>query len=317
MSRRGQQNAPRPFILRRLFQAHARALVFTAGKLYRTPGATLLTAAVIGITLALPAGLHVLVNNLDELRYGWESSVQASLFLKQDVSETAGRKLAKTLAKRPEVARSLYISPKEGMAEFRQLSGFGGALDLLENNPLPAVITVQPDGKLDSLQAQKLFNELATLKEVDSARLDQDWLERLQAFLQIARRLNQTLALLFGLAVVIAVGNTIRLEIHSRREEIEVMKLLGATNAFVHRPYLYLGLWYGFAGGVLAWLLTQIMLWLLAGPVKRLTGLYDSAFALAGMDLSTGLLLVAAAIGLGVLGSAWTVTRHLHAIEPS
>ncbi len=311
------RNPTRPFLLRRILQAHARALVFTAGKLYRAPGASLLTASVIGITLALPAGLHVLVNNLDGLRYGWESSVQASLFLRSTVSETQGRKLAQSLQLRPDVERVRYISSADGLKEFRQLSGFGDALDLLEHNPLPAVISVQPDSQLDARKAQKLFNELAGLAEVESARLDQAWLERLQAFLQIARRLNQTLALLFGLAVVFAVGNTIRLEIHSRREEIEVMKLLGASNAFVHRPYLYLGLWYGLAGGALAWLLTQVMLWLLAGPVKQLAGLYDSNFVLAGMDPLTGLLLVLAGIGLGILGSAWTVMRHLHAIQPS
>lgn len=308
--------APRPFVLRRLFQAHARAFVFTAGKLYRAPGATLLTAAVIGITLALPAGLHVLVNNLDGLRYGWESSVQASLFIKQDVSADEGRKLADRLAKRTDVAQASYISRQQGLQEFRQHSGFGSALDLLEQNPLPAVISVQPKTDLSDTQAAKLFEELTALTAVDSARLDQTWLQRLQAFLQIARRLTETLALLFGLAVIIAVGNTIRLEIHSRREEIEVMKLLGASNAFVHRPYLYLGLWYGFIGGLIAWLLTQAMLWLLAGPIQRLAGLYDSGFALAGMNMSTTLILIGGAVGLGVIGSAWTVRRHLHTIEP-
>lgn len=307
----------RPFFLHRLAQAHARAFVFTAGKLYRQPGAALLTAAVIGITLALPAGLHVLVSNLDGLRYGWERSVQASLFLKDEVSEKAGRELTAQLEQRDEVAVAHYISRKEGLAEFRQHSGFGNALDLLKENPLPAVISVQPRTDLDPAQAEGLFNELASLKEVDSARLDQAWLERLQAFLDIARRLSLSLALLFGLAVMLAVGNTIRLEIHQRREEIEVMKLLGASHAFVHRPFLYLGLWYGLAGGLLAWLLTQIMLWLITGPVQRLAGLYESGFALSGLGFGMGMALVGSAIGLGVLGSAWTVHRHLHDIEPN
>ena len=310
------RSTPRPFILRRLLQAHAQAFVFTAGKLYRAPAATLLTAAVIGITLALPAGLHVLVNNLDGLRYGWESSVQASLFIKQDVSETQGRKLAKKLAARGDVEQALYISRQQGLNEFSQHSGFGDALELLDENPLPAVISVQPKTSLTTAQAEKLFKELSALEVVDSARLDQTWLQRLQAFLQIARRLTQTLALLFSLAVIIAVGNTIRLEIHSRREEIEVMKLLGASNAFVHRPYLYLGLWYGLIGGIIAWVLTQAMLWLLASPIQRLAGLYDSPFALAGLNLSSSLLLIAGAVALGVIGSAWTVRRHLHSIEP-
>ncbi|MGB1580380.1 MAG: permease-like cell division protein FtsX [Nevskiales bacterium] len=311
------RTSPRPFIARRLFQAHARALLFTAGKLYRKPGAALLTAAVIGITLALPAGLHVLVNNLDGLRYGWESSVQASLFLKQDVSDSDGQKLAKQLAEREDVAAAHYISRQQGLEEFRKLSGFGAALDLLEDNPLPAVISVQPITELNKQQAEALRQALEQLDAVDSARMDQIWLERLQGFLHIARRLSQSLALLFGLAVIIAVGNTIRLEIENRREEIEVMKLLGATNAFVHRPFLYLGLWYGLAGGILAWVLTQVMLWLLAGPVKRLAGLYDSQFALAGMDFGTALGLILAAIALGITGSAWTVTRHLRNIEPN
>ncbi|MDX1496725.1 MAG: permease-like cell division protein FtsX, partial [Salinisphaeraceae bacterium] len=158
------RNDSRPFILRRLLQAHARALIFTAGKLYRKPGAALLTAAVIGITLALPAGLHVLVNNLDGLRYGWETSVQASLFLKQEVSENEGRQLAKQLAERKDVATARYISRQEGLEEFRKLSGFGEALDLLEGNPLPAVISVQPVTELNKQQAESLFQDMKKLE---------------------------------------------------------------------------------------------------------------------------------------------------------
>lgn len=307
---------PRPALPIRLAQAHAQALVFTAGKLARNPLASLLTAAVIGITLALPAGLHVLMNNLDGLRYGWERSTQAALFLKDEISESSGRELARRLDTRPDIAEARYISAEQGWQEFRAVSGFGEALDLLQDNPLPAVISVQPASGLQTDSMTKLFAELAALPEVGMARMDQAWLQRLQALLDIARRLTLGLTGLFALAVIFAVGNTIRLEIYNRRDEIEVMKLLGASNAFVHRPFLYLGLWYGLIGGLVAALLVQALLWLLHTPVRQLAGLYESDFVLSGLGPLSTLLLIGGSILLGVAGSILTVRRHLQAILP-
>lgn len=299
-----------------LGQHHARAFLFTAGKLSAHPLSSLLTALVIGITLALPAALHLLVKNLDALSFSWERTVQASLFLEDSMSEDAGRALTKRIRQRPEVAQADYISRQQALEEFRELSGFGAALDLLDENPLPAVIAVQPSNEASNTQIDALLKELQNTKGVESARIDQSWLERLNAILTIVQHIVQALAVLLALAVVVTVGNTIRLDIQNRKAEIEVMKLLGATNAFVRRPFLYTGVWYGLCGGIVAWLLLHFMLWVLSGPTSYLAGLYQSSFSLSGLDFEATVLLFAAGVFLGWFGSWWTVSRHLSAIEP-
>jgi cell division transport system permease protein len=302
---------------RRWLLENVRSLVATLGRLSREPLSTFLTAAVIGVTLALPAGLHVLVQNVSAISYSWEGALQASLFLEDDVSPERGKALVRELEKRQDVAKASYISREQSMVEFRELSGFGEALDLLADiNPLPAVIVVTPQRNLPQERMQSLVNALAALPEVEVAKLDQKWLERLYAILAIIERAVMIIAGVLALAVVVSVGNTIRLEIENRRDEIVVMKLIGAPNSFIRRPFLYTGLWYGLAGGALACVLVQGAVFALTGPTRRLAGLYESSFTLVGLTGEATLLLLAAGVTLGVLGSAWTVGRHLGRYEP-
>jgi len=297
-------------------QDHLRALFATLGRLFRTPMSTFLTAAVIGITLSLPASLHVLLRNVSAVSYSWEGSLQASLFLKDSVTPERGRALAQSLAARPGVARASYISREQSLAEFRDLSGFGEALDLLSDNPLPAVIVVTPQRNLGEGPTNQLLDALSQLPEVEVAKLDQKWLERLYAILAIVERGVLIVSALLALAVVVTVGNTIRLDIENRREEIIVMKLIGAPDSFIRRPFLYTGFWYGLFGGLIAWLLVHAALEALAGPARRLAGLYDSAYQITGPSAGSVLALLAAGVLLGALGSAWTVGRHLGRYEP-
>lgn len=295
---------------------HWRVLVFTLRRLVKNPAGSLLTAAAIGITLALPAGLHVMLQNISTLSYSWESSVQASLFLRDTVSEAEGEKLARELGRREGIAEASYISRTKALAEFRQLSGFGEALDVLQENPLPAVIVVRPHTSHGPEQIDQLVRELGALPGVDQARLDTAWLERLYAILDIIRLGVQIIGGLLALAIVITVGNTIRLDIQSRREEIVVLKLIGATDAFIRRPFLYTGTCFGLLGGVLAWLLVSFGLWTLSTPVEKLASLYQSDYQLSGLALDSSLALLGGAMLLGWLGSWWTVARHLGDIEP-
>jgi cell division transport system permease protein len=311
---RGGERASWP---RRWLGEHARVLVATLGKLTREPASALLTAAVVGITLALPAGLHVLVQNVSAVSYSWEGSLQASLFLRDSVGAERGRELAATLKRRPGIAAAGYISREQSLVEFRELSGFGEALDLLADNPLPAVIVVTPQRELSRKRMDALMQELAALPEVEVAKLDQKWLDRLYAILAIVERAVLVIAALLALAVVVTVGNTIRLEIENRREEIVVMKLIGAPDSFIRLPFLYTGLWYGLGGGILAWLLVHGALYILSGPAHRLAGLYGSRYELSGLDAQASLAVLAAGLFLGLLGSAWTVARHLSRYEPS
>ncbi|MEQ8798445.1 MAG: permease-like cell division protein FtsX [Salinisphaeraceae bacterium] len=300
----------------RLAQQHARDLIDSLGRLYRTPVASLLTACVIGITLALPGGLRLLLTQLDALSYQWQDTVQASLFLNAEVDAERGRALATSLAERDDIASTRFISREEALAEFRQLSGFGEAIDAMADNPLPAVITLQPSPDLDADGVSGLIDALGERPEVDQARLDQAWLKRLYAVLDVARRAVGLIAVLLAFAVVFIVGNTIRLDIENRREEIAIMKLLGAPDGFVRRPFLYSGFWYGLGGGLLAWLLLSICLLALSGPVERLVSLYGNDGGMAWLSWRESGFLILSGVLLGWLGSAWTVGRHLRAIEP-
>ena len=272
---------------------HLWVLVSSLGQLWRTPFSTLMTAAVIGIALALPAGLHVLLSNVQQLSSGWEDSAQVSLFIKQGVPEKRIQGLADRLRGWDGVAEVRYISREQALAEFREQSGFGGALDALDENPLPAVLVLRPTAEAAApANMERLLARVQKLEPVDLAQLDMEWVRRLSGIIALGKRGVLLLAGLLGLAILLVVGNTIRLTILNRREEIVITKLIGATNAFIRRPFLYTGLWYGLMGAVLAWLLVAALLGLLSDPVNRLSFLYNSDFSLGGVGLETVLILL-------------------------
>lgn len=306
----------RPRWFARWTQEHLRVLFFSLGKIARAPLAAGLTALVISIALALPASLYVAVRNLSTIGYSWQESLQISLFLKQTVSSERGAALAREIGNEAGVASTVYISREQSLAEFRALSGFGEALDLLKDNPLPAVVAVTPERRQPKAEVQRLLERLSSLPEVDLAKLDQQWMERLYALLAIAERAVGIIALLLGLAVMVIIGNTIRLDIEARREEIEVMKLIGAPSSFVRRPFLYSGFWFGFGGGVLAWMLVAAGTSMLAAPTAELAGLYGSDFRLSGLGLRDGFSLILSGIVLGWTGAFLTVSRRIAQIEP-
>jgi len=291
--------------------------VTTARRLLGTPLSSLLTWLVIGVAMALPAGLYVALGTVERLAAGWDGAARLSLYLERSLSDADGRALAATLAGDTRFTVTGYISPEQGLEEFRSLSGYGDILDSLPYNPLPAVIVLRPTAAtVDAAGAPALLQELAEIPGVDRAQLDLEWVQRLQAMTRLARRGVWVLAGLLGLGVLLVTGNTIRLAIENRREEIVVVKLVGGSNAFVRRPFLYTGLWYGVGGAVVGWLMLQGSLLWLGGPVARLAGLYRSEFALAWLGAGESLLMLAFGALLG-LGGAWlAVGRHLAGIEP-
>ena len=300
------------------FLRHLQVFFSSLGQLSRRPASTLMTAAVLGIALALPAGLHVLLKNLEAVTAGWDGATHISLFLQQEVSEDGARALAAGLREGPDVAKVRYISREQALAEFRQLSGFGDALDALQANPLPAVLVVRPAAGVAGPDAvEALVKRLRQRPEVDMAQLDMQWVKRLYALMEIGQRGVWVLGSLLALAVLLVVGNTIRLAIQNRRDEIVVIKMVGGTDAFIRRPFLYTGAWYGLMGGVIAFALVQGALGVLSEPVRHLAGLYHSAFRLEGLGLdTTGTLLLSGTL-LGLVGSWLAVGRHLREIEPT
>ncbi len=295
---------------------HVQVLLASLGRLLRQPLGTLMTAAVIGIAVALPTGMYLLVTNVQALASAWEGGSSISLFLEAGTSELAATELAATLRSRDEVAEVQLITADQALAEFRRLSGFGEALDLLDENPLPPVLLVQPAAVDDPTAAAQLAEGLRGIAEVEIARADLQWLQRLHAITRIAERGILVLAALLAAAVLLVVGNTIRLEIEQRHQEIEISKLVGATDAFIRRPFLYEGLWYGLFGAVLAGLLVSVSLLLLRGPAERLAGLYESQFDLAaGIPNTLGVILLVTPL-LGLVGAWLAVGRHLRRIQP-
>ncbi len=306
----------RPGWLARIGHEHLRVLFFSLGKIGQAPLAAALTALVIGIALALPAGLYVATRNLSSVGYSWQANLQISLFLKDSAGLERGQALAREIGSDKMVGKTSYISREQSLKDFRNQSGFGDALDILEHNPLPAVIVVTPNAGQTQENVSQLADRLSKLPEVDIAKLDRQWLERLYALLAIAERSVGILALLLGLAVMVIIGNTIRLDIESRRDEIEVMKLIGAPDSFIRRPFLYAGFWFGLGGGLLAWALVAAGTHVMAGPSAELASLYGSDFRLAGLATSDGLALSAAGIVLGWAAAFVTVSRRLALIEP-
>jgi len=297
---------------------HVQAFISSLGQLCRSPIASLLTAAVIGISLALPAGFYVILENTRRITAGWEGSVQITAFLHMDVSDARGRELATELGKNQNIAHIKYISRAEALAEFRQSSGFGEALNALEDNPLPSLLLIspRPDTHPEEMAAN-LLTLLKALPEVDNAQYDQQWVRRLNAMILIVQRIVVIMAVFLGMAVLLIIGNTIRMLIYHRRSEIEIAKLFGATDGFIQRPFLYSGFWYGLCGGLFAWLLIRGSLKLVEKPASHLAELYTSNFSLTGLTFDETLILIGAGVLLGLIGSWFSVSHHLRAIEPA
>ncbi|MBL8200915.1 MAG: ABC transporter permease [Chromatiales bacterium] len=295
---------------------HAQSAVGALGTLSRNPVATALTVTVIGIALALPAALGVLVQSGRSLAGGWADVRDFSVYLAPGVALDRAEALAGELRANPDVASVRLIPAEAAAAELGKDPGFAGAMAALESNPLPHTLVVRPTEAIDNAALDQLGAEVRKAPGVDQVKLDLQWVERLNAVLDFLRRLGVLVGGLLIAAVVIVVGNTIRLDIQNRSAEIEVAKLLGATNAFVRRPFLYLGLWYGVLGGIVAVLVLLGGLWSLGGPIARLAGLYGSSFELGGASGGSVLAVLAGGVLAG-WGGAWlAVSRHLAAIQP-
>jgi len=293
-------------------------MLFSLGRLWLQPFSSLMTIAVIGIALALPAGLFVLLQNVNTVSDQWDDASQISLFLKQDLSDKKIKRLNDDIVTWPQIGKTHYQTAEQSLTEFRELSGLGHLLDTLPDNPLPPVITLYPaDENMPAEMIKDLLKKLEALPEVVQAQLDMEWLQRLRSINKLLARGITLLGLLLSLSVLLVIGNTIRLAILSRQSEIKVMKLVGATDRFIRRPFLYTGFWYGFIGGLFAWGLLLIAMSMLTAPISELASQYSSDYHLQWF---TGLLLLylpLIGLFLGILGAWLAVSRHLHAIEPT
>ena len=295
---------------------HVSTSLGALGRIVRHPFSSLMIVLVIAVTLALPAAINLIVKNARTISGSWDNALDFSVFLKQELSESEAEELGRLIGQRADVESVRFISASQALGEFKEQSGFGAALDQLPDNPLPHTLVVRPGPGNTSASIVLLQEELRNLPETEHVQVDTEWVQRFHAILDIVRQAIAIGAALLGIAIVVIIGNTIRLDIENRREEIEVTKLIGASNAFVRRPFLWTGFWYGLFGGLLALALVYYGLFLLQGPVARLAGLYQTNVAITSMSVVEAAAIIGIGVFLGLLGSWVTTARHMRRIEP-
>lgn len=299
-----------------LLSGHLLALQSAWKRLRAAPLPTFMTVMVIAIALSLPAAMHLLIKNAKVLGGNVENTAQMSLFLEERVTEGQAKELQSRLVERSEIQKVDFISREQALEEFRNLSGFSDALASLDNNPLPHVLVVYPQVNEEQLQSlNTLRQDLQALPQVALAQLDMQWLQRLVSIINILERSGAFISLFLTLAVVVVVGNTIRLLSQSYRDEIEVFKLVGATDAFVRRPFLYSGLLYGLIGSLAAVIIVTFGVLWISGPLEELALLYHSGFSLQGLTLSDASVVLATGLILGLGGSWASVSRFLKELD--
>ena len=297
---------------------HLTTFSTTLQKMAREPIQTTLTVVVIAIALALPSAMFLALHNVQQLSSGFESSAQITVFVKKETNSQQVVQLGKQLNDLPEVSTTIFISADQALEEFRALSGFGSALQYLDENPLPAVFLVQPaiSGATDLKQAQQLVKAIDQFAAVEDIQVDMLWIQRLATITEVSKKLVLAMGIALGIGVLLVIGNTIRLAIQNRREEIIVVKLVGATDAYVRRPFLYTGLLLGLFGGVMASILLLGSFFWIGRSVAVLADLYQSQFQLAGPGLAGILALCLLGALIGLVGAWIAVMQNLRAIEP-
>jgi len=285
--------------------------------IFDNPFSNFMTVLVIAIALALPTGLQIMLDNGKQLSQSWDGASRISLFLKLETSKKQTFDLANKIRQNLAIKNVEIILPDQALKDFSQQSGFADAIGELDQNPLPPTLLVQPvEAYSTPFESGQLLAIYQKMPQVEKAQLDLDWVRKLYALIQLAEKAAAALGLALGLAVLLIIGNTIRLSVQNRRDEIEIVKLIGATNAFIRRPFLYTGFWYGLFAGISCWIIVEISLLWLQQPINNLAGLYQSEFNLSGLSWSQSIQLIGISCGLGLLGSWLSVGRHIRAIEP-
>lgn len=298
-------------IITQYFINHIRSFIFALGDLFQAPLANLMTILVIGIALALPCGLFILLQSFNALSQDLGASPTITLYLKKNITASQQTNIQKQLHTNQNIKKIKYISPEQGLREFAEVNHFGALTSTLNTNPLPGVFVIIPNDNQRSPKAmQQLANALTQLPGVANSELDLLWVKRLFYLINLGRRGVWALAIIFGIGVIVIVGNTIRLSMQDHLHEINVLKLIGATNAFIRRPLLYRGMLYGLFGGIISWLIISISLLWLKDPANSLSATYQLHLSLSSLSLISGLKILILAVTLGFIGAWLALVRH-------
>ncbi len=297
------------------FQHHKASANKSLIQLGVAPWQSFLTCLVIAIALALPSMLYLFLDNVQSQTHQWDQPAQISVYLHKDAKQTAIDQLQQRLSENAVTDSVVFVSAEAGLSQFQSVSGFGDILDSLEDNPIPPVLVITPN-QLELAQLEAFTAQARTDAIVESVQMDFEWLAKLEQLIRLGGRIVAALSLIFGLAVVLVIGNIIRLAIASRIDEIVITKLVGGTDAFVRRPFLYTGMWYGIGGGVLALVIVVIAQWWLSEPISKLAQLYQSQIDVSGFSFSQSIMIIASACILSSMGAWLAVSRHLAEIKP-
>jgi cell division transport system permease protein len=306
------------FQLGHYLRLHQATLLESLMRLLSYPLASMMTVMVIAIALSLPGGLFVVLKNVQSVTHQWEQQSVISLYLFTSLDDTDALALSHRLSSRSDIVQVDYVSKEEGLRYFEQSSGYEPILSALPENPLPIVLQVVPalPVDLDNLEAlEQLRQELQALSEVEFSELDAQWLQRLASILNFGQRFVYALSILLIVAVLLIVGNTIRMAVESRRDEVLVMKLVGATDSYIQRPFLYMGFWFGLLGGVLASILIVSLSWWVNIPAQHLIELYQSDFIVQTFSASEIVLCLTLSAFMGTVGAWIAVSRYTLTIE--
>lgn len=301
--------------MRKQWFYHQQAILNSWQQLRHHPWSNSVTMAVIGIALALPVILSVILSNVQEMTRGWDVGNQVSVFLKDTTTSSQAQKLVSQLRLQTGVERVDYLSREDTLKEFSEHSGFADAISLLPENPLPAVIVIHPQVSVSNADIEKWADDLRKLPTVELVQLDQEWLQRLGGLMEVANRGILILSTLLIVAVALVIGNTIRLLIENRHEEIALITIIGGSNHFVRLPFLYSGMWFGLGGGILACILVSGGLLMLQEPTEHLASLYNSSFTIAGMSIVQILKVVIFSMLAGWISAYVVVTHYLRRLS--
>ncbi|ANS83865.1 permease-like cell division protein FtsX [Vibrio scophthalmi] len=297
------------------FAIHFKQAKSSLAALWSRPLGNILTLAVISMALTLPASLYLLGKNIAVATTNVAGPSHVSGYIKEQTPEPRIMVLKDELESLPEVAAVDYISPQQGLDDLSQYSGFDQAISLLDDYALPGVLVITPTSD-DKQAVQALAQRVRAEDEISDVRLDEDWFARLDAIKNLVGGIVMTLSVLMLGSVFLIVGNTLRFNVQANKDEIQTMKLIGATDSFILRPYLYSGMWFGLLGAISAWILTALITILLNSSVEQLALLYDSRFRLIGLSWDESLLLLMLGTFLGCLAAKVSAQRHLNEIEP-
>jgi cell division transport system permease protein len=300
------------------FENHQKVAKSTFLHLVHQPFTSAFTCFVIGIALVLPALLSVLLANIENINQHWDGSPQITLLLKKGLPSLDAGVLAESISKKQSVSSSLFVDNEQALTDFKKRFEFTDAIEFLDENPLPHAIIVRLSPSLTAISdIEQLRDSLLSLPEVETAILDAAWVQRLQSITHLVERAVWVIAIMLSLTVVLVLGNTIRLAIENRKEEIIVVKLVGGTDGFVRRPFLYMGIFLGLGSSLIAWCLIHWVIYLLNEPIEALALSYQFEFSLSGLTFLSTLFLLIFGLSLGWISAWLAVRRHLDEIEPS